>query len=427
MRAKLGRDGVTVSSLRHLGAGFLALALASLGGEGCGGSCSARATQGTACASDHERLVCEQTGGDVFTTSSDEPVPCPPERPVCQAGSCISATPLMCIEQLVGMAPWNAAIQSIDLDHDGLADVVFGGPDAQWVALAQADGSFAAPQSIPQGSLIDVNGDGVPDLLDEAAQPATVALGDGHLRWLPVQTLPTSLHDVFAQGDFDGDGLTDLADLATNQDMSVDLAIHLAAANFAAGETLHFPAAANVHGAQAFPLQTGGRRWVVEIDPRASSDLTMPPAMAQLRVIGDLAGAALGTIPPASLAADYNGDRNTDLVINGAVALGDGIGGFRQRAIQDVGDSPVGPADFDGDGHLDFKRVDDASVYESTIVSLHGTGDGHFTAGAPAYLERSVYGAVPIQINGHKGSDLIAAVHGGSDDSEIRIWRGDCP
>lgn len=421
-----GKGGRTVFSPRQLVVGILALAGAGLWATGCNSGCSALTSGGqTPCASDHEILVC--VGGGDVTGPYETRDRCPVDRPVCQSGMCVSPTPVMCMEQLLGTGLGNSAVSAADLDGNGLDDVIFGGPGGDlWAVLAQADGSFSAARPVPSGLLVDVNGDGLPDVIDRTAKPATVALGDGHLGFGPARTLPTSFNYLAGGGDFDGDGLQDLVDLVTNDDRSTDVAVHLAAANFAAGEHLHLSAEPFVSGAEVFPLQSNGQRWLLEIDHPASFETPVTQAMAELRVIGDLASPALATIPVAGLPADYDGDGNTDLVIRESVALGDGKGGFRQGTAADTGPFPAGPADFDGDGHLDFKQID-ATGHESKITTLRGNGHGQFSAGKPSYVQRYVQASVPIRIAGRQVTDLAVIALDENNNAEIRILRGDCP
>jgi FG-GAP-like repeat len=418
--------------------GYLTLAavVATAVAPGCGGGgCPRTANGATPCYNDHEILGCDgdphDEGGQYESVDT-----CPPDRPVCQqqpgsrSGACVSLTPLMCMEELVATASGNAQIAVADIDADGLDDVVFSDGGVLWAAVARADGSFSPAVSVatapPRWSLADLDGDGNPDLIGDAGavDTTTVARGTGRAGFEPAQALAAIRGTVVARGDFDGDGVEDVVDDVLNNDNSQDIAVHLAASAFAAGETLHFAPGTGVFGVAAFPLQATARGWVLEVDHRVSLDV---PASADLFVIGDLAGAVLATIPVTAHPADYDGDGNTDLIIEHVVALGDGAGHFQSDPARDVGIFQVTPADLDGDGRLDLEQVDSVPA-SSTLVTLHGTGGGNFVARAPVYVQRGVgTPAVPIHISGRPGTDLVVVATGGPNGDEIRILKGDCP
>ncbi len=56
------------------------------------------------------------------------------------------------------------------------------------------------------------------------------------------------------------------------------------------------------------------------------------------------------------------------------------------------------------------------------LVTLHGTGGGHFTARAPVYVQREIEGPlVPIHVAGRAGTDLVVVALDDAGNVEIRI------
>ena len=140
--------------------------------------------------------------------------------------------------QLAGQYPCYGINQIVaaDFNGDGFPDIAVGGV---WVLLGIGDGSFQSPRGFVVGdsgfmAVDDFNGDGVPDLAvaNPFGNTVTVLLGsvllgsgDGSFpapRRFPAGNTPSSI----AVGDFNGDGVQDLAaaNLFSN-DVSVLLGI----------------------------------------------------------------------------------------------------------------------------------------------------------------------------------------------------------
>jgi YD repeat-containing protein len=86
------------------------------------------------------------------------------------------------------------------------------------------------------------------------------------------------------------------------------------------------------------------------------------------------------SIPAASGIAfgDLNGDNHLDIVLKGAVLLGNGDGTFTVVAHPEITAAPV-VADVDGDGHLDVIVPTGAFMQSGTgLTVLYGKGDGTF-------------------------------------------------
>jgi hypothetical protein len=288
-----------------------------------------------------------------------------------------------------------------DLNRDGIPDLVIAGfkstpgwPVIIRVLLGKGDGTFREPIDIPAHftatidsiSVIDLNGDGVPDLAilapnsspDSNSNSDLLSIylgnGDGIFR-APVNTPIGPYSQGLVFGDFNGDGILDVAvghrALGGSNEVSVFLGNH---------------------------------------------DGSFRPG-ANYSVEGNVTSLA---------AADLDHDGMLDLVVGHghsvAVFHGYGNGAFRQEAdmpgYEDV--YQVRVADLDGDG------LPDIVVADSQRLSLFlNNGDGSFQP----RLDFSVGGAFAITINDFNsdGHPDIAVIGGFLSNSWSLLLSGDPP
>ncbi len=106
-----------------------------------------------------------------------------------------------------------------DFDGDGADDIVLGDTGSTaWFIRSRGDGTFDRPRSIPQSNgsrwiaLGDWNNDGKLDLASANLDSSnvTVFIGDGTGNFAHVQTLPGQREHTLEAGDYDGDGNADL-------------------------------------------------------------------------------------------------------------------------------------------------------------------------------------------------------------------------
>ncbi len=121
----------------------------------------------------------------------------------------------------------------------------------------------------------------------------------------------------------------------------------------------------------------------------------------------------------AIVAADVDGDGNTDLVTanaNGSISIlyGNGDGTFKPAVMLNVGQSPraIAVADLNGDGKPDIVVADSQA---NTVDVLYGLGNRQFSA--PSIYASGGTGPIALAIadfNGDKISDIAVANSGGT-------------
>ena len=297
---------------------------------------------------------------------------------------------------LSGSGPAPAAGQISFLDTSsanallGTASLVPASPSINWT-LSQSVAEGVEPSSVAVG---DFNGDGIPDLAIANLNDCNVAIllgkGDGTFSVTAKPTVACNPNAITV-GDFNGDGIADLA-------------VVVATPTSGGGQA-------------AFPPGS------VEI-LLGNGDGTFTAVSAQ---------SATGVVPRAIAVGDFNGDGKADLAVVNffptgitlelTILLGNGDGTFTTAAPAEgpaTGFLPFSLAvgDFNGDGKPDLVVGNDGLVGATILL---GNGDGTFTAAATADPGGAPFAAVTGDFNGDGKLDLAV---GDFADNTVRILLG---
>ena len=281
----------------------------------------------------------------------------------------------------VGYEPHAVALGDFGNGHTDIAVANMGGNVS--ILLNNGSGTFSSAVNYPAGptpyalAVADLNGDGKADIavVNENAG-ITVLLGNGDGTFqapLPTDTdvMPTS---IFAF-DFNNDGIPDLA--VTNSS----------------------------GGANGLNILIGNGDGTFLLTKNY----------------------AVGTRPYAITGADFNNDKQEDLVVTDYAGLfwfltGNGDGTFNLERSYTVGNVPdaVTAGDFDGDGNADLAV---ANAYDNTVSIFLGNGIGDFTFAVNYPTEPGLPSAIVVSdFNGDKRSD-IAVANFYIDD--VQVFLGD--
>jgi sugar lactone lactonase YvrE len=254
--------------------------------------------------------------------------------------------------------------------------------------------TLVAPRQALTEALGDFNGDGIPDVAAIAGppqQPVVIFLGDanGSYTMAPSLSFDAYALNSMVVADFNSDGIQDLA--VVNGDSNVvtvflgngDGTFNLVATSspVAVGSTKEAVGDFNRDGIPDLVVTSYQSSSVTILLGNGDGTFTATPT-------SPVAGAS----PNAVVSGDFNQDGKVDLAISDlyddavAILLGNGDGTFAAATSVHSGSqgSPVAAADFNGDGKLDLAvGVSGAGGIGDSVIILSGNGDGTFSS-APA-------------------------------------------
>jgi hypothetical protein len=237
----------------------------------------------------------------------------------------------------------------------------------------------------------DFNGDGIPDLA--AGGALYLGNGDGTFRFAAAIGGRS-----LVVGDFNGDGHLDLVGADVNYG-TVDLFLGNGDGSFQPAQTYAVLygagplAAGDFNGDSRLDLVTIGYGIVSVLLTRSGGTFPAPKNYP------------VGLSPVSAAAGDFNGDGFPDLVVanhgtnytDGSVSilLGNGVGSFKPAQNYNAGSNSVSVAvaDFNNDGILDLVVANAPAGKDGLVSLLLGNGDGTFQA-AQSYAA----GATPASV-----------------------------
>ena len=301
--------------------------------------------------------------------------------------------------------PNNFSVVLGDADGDGQVDLIGGGQGHLTILHGNPDGTFAptpiasvnysSPSASKTGfgsyisayAYLDLNGDGIPDILARGTDGLTVILGKPGLQFAPPAHYPVAqdffLDDLFDSNtlvDMDGDGHPDFISAGPN---GVYITYGRADGSFAS---------ANVYES--------------------------------------------GTVDLFATVADFNEDGIPDVVTSGdtqlQLNLGNGDGTFRPATsipgtvAYSIGGRELATrivhGDFNGDGHQDLITIGSPSIYTDVPYLLLGHGDGTFAAPVALPTQIAVTDQSTIGDFNHDGRDDIAVLSTSTQPASLVVF-----
>jgi uncharacterized repeat protein (TIGR01451 family) len=340
------------------------------------------------------------------------------------------------VNYAVGSGPYSVAV--LDVNGDGKPDLAVTNSISNNVSVLSGRGNGTFLPAINYGTDVgptqvavgDFNGDGKPDLGVATGNYLSILLNNGVCS-ANCDTIAPAVNytagttpDSMAIGDFNGDGLPDLA-VVNNGSNNVSIALGNSDGTFQPAGT---------YGAGSAPVSVsigdfnGDGKLDLAVANSGSNDVSILLGNGN----GTFQGATsygCGTTPHSVTVGDFNRDGKADLAVanngsnNVSILLGNGTGTFATAVNYGVGTNPesVAIGDFNRDGKVDLAVANSGS---RNVSILAGKGDGTFQTATSVAAGTSPMFVITEDFD-HNGKTDLAVANSGSNNVSILLGNGD--
>jgi hypothetical protein len=331
-----------------------------------------------------------------------------------------------------GVAAPTGTVSFLDTSNgNALLATALLGPGAAGLNFLNA--SSPATGAVPWSTAVgDFNGDGIPDLAvaNNGSNTVTILLGNGDGTFSAASASPATGSSPWsiAAGDFNGDGIPDLA-VANYSSKTVTILLGNGDGTFRHAATS--PAAGSAPVSIAEGDFNGDGNLDLAVANLSSNTVTILFGNGDGTFTTAAASPATGNSPNFVAVGDFNRDGILDLATTNAfsntvtILLGNGDGTFKAASASPatgVAPESIAVGDFNGDGIPDLAV---ANFLGNTVTILLGNGDGTFRHAATSPAAGSA--PVSIAVGDFNGDGILdlATANAFSNTVTVLIGKGD--